>query len=54
MLTPLADIVGGAIMGFACWAAWLFVGDYYDAWAESGEMSCKCSLLTPTDSQSRP
>ncbi|WWC97890.1 hypothetical protein V866_004778 [Kwoniella sp. B9012] len=31
-----ADIIGGGLMGTACWLLWIFVGDQTEAWVNTG------------------
>ncbi|KAL7421245.1 Long-chain base-1-phosphate phosphatase [Cryptotrichosporon argae] len=34
----IADIVGGSLMGVACWLVWVLVGDASEAWVDSGSV----------------
>ncbi|WVQ89999.1 hypothetical protein IAS59_003775 [Cryptococcus gattii] len=42
----IADIVGGSIMGVACWLFWIAVGDRNEAWVNSGSWTVP-AIITP-------
>ncbi|EIW67130.1 hypothetical protein TREMEDRAFT_74652 [Tremella mesenterica DSM 1558] len=43
-----ADVIVGSLLGAACWAIWLVIGDWAEWWLQSGSLSVPIVLLPLT------